>query len=268
MSTSFFVFIGVQKHVFVCVDKNTNNHLQENYCKAPRPTAQLPTTCQLTACPPRLLSVLFFFFVPHSHAQPKWICINNLLCCRWDAGNFGACSASCGGGVRVRPVRCVQKHQSDLVTVPESECSSDTAPHSAEKCNLHHCPARYVLQYYMCSLDGLELNNYWTCISSNDHRGFVVLYSAASKWVLSGKPLLFARRWRVSEPGNCSAVCGPGEAKRDVSCVRQEDGQDNEVDQSLCSKWIKPADFVPCVVDVCPVGWESEGEVKWKKTLQ
>ncbi|XP_013862616.1 A disintegrin and metalloproteinase with thrombospondin motifs 13 isoform X2 [Austrofundulus limnaeus] len=170
---------GVQKHVFVCVDKNTNSHLQEHHCKAPRPTAPLHTTCQLTACPPR-----------------------------WDAGNFGACSTSCGGGVRVRPVRCVQKHRSDLVTVPESECSSDTAPHSAEQCNLHHCPAR----------------------------------------------------WRVSEPGNCSAVCGPGEAKRDVSCVRQEDGQDNEVDQSLCSKWIKPDDFVPCVVDVCPVGWESKGE--------
>uniref|UniRef100_A0A671UKK2 ADAM metallopeptidase with thrombospondin type 1 motif, 13 n=1 Tax=Sparus aurata TaxID=8175 RepID=A0A671UKK2_SPAAU len=43
-------------------------------------------------------------------------------------------------------------------------------------------------------------------------------------------------RWRVSEPGECSAVCGPGEAKRGVSCVRPEDGQDVEVDQSLCSK--------------------------------
>lgn len=69
-------------------------------------------------------------------------------------------------------------------------------------------------------------------------------------------------RWRVSEPGECSAVCGPGEANRVVTCVRPEDGQDVEVDQSFCSKQIKPPDSVPCVVDVCPIGWESKGEVK------
>lgn len=68
----------------------------------------------------------------------------------------------------------------------------------------------------------------------------------------------------MSEPGECSAVCGLGEAKRTVSCVRPEDGQDVEVDQSLCSKLIKPLDSLPCVVDVCPIGWESKGEVKQK----
>lgn len=57
-------------------------------------------------------------------------------------------------------------------------------------------------------------------------------------------------------------MCGPGEAKRVVSCVRPEDGQDVEIDQSFCSKQIKPQDSVHCVVDVCPIGWESKGEVK------
>uniref|UniRef100_A0A3Q0SRL3 ADAM metallopeptidase with thrombospondin type 1 motif, 13 n=1 Tax=Amphilophus citrinellus TaxID=61819 RepID=A0A3Q0SRL3_AMPCI len=69
-------------------------------------------------------------------------------------------------------------------------------------------------------------------------------------------------RWHVSEPGDCSAICGPGEAKRIISCVRPEDGVIVEVDQSLCSKLIKPPDSVPCVVDVCPIGWESERKVK------
>ena len=55
---------------------------------------------------------------------------------------FGPCSASCGGGERVRPVRCVQDHVADVVKVPDSECSSDTAPNTVEKCNLQHCPAR------------------------------------------------------------------------------------------------------------------------------
>nr|XP_015827622.2 A disintegrin and metalloproteinase with thrombospondin motifs 13 [Nothobranchius furzeri] len=170
---------GVQKNVHVCVDKGNKIHLQQHHCKDPPPNTPLHTICHLTACPPR-----------------------------WDAGSFGACSASCGGGVRLRLVRCVQKQGSELVIVQDSECSSDAAPHSAEKCNMQHCPAR----------------------------------------------------WSVSEPGNCSAVCGPGEAKRVVSCVRQEDGQEVEVDQTFCLKQIKPLDLVLCVIDVCPIGWESKRE--------
>uniref|UniRef100_A0A3B4VK75 ADAM metallopeptidase with thrombospondin type 1 motif, 13 n=1 Tax=Seriola dumerili TaxID=41447 RepID=A0A3B4VK75_SERDU len=173
--------LGIQKHVYVCADEDTNSHLEEHNCETPLPPAPLHTTCQLSSCPPR-----------------------------WDTGTFGPCSASCGGGERVRPVRCVQKHGADEVNVPDSECPPDTAPNAVEKCNLQHCPAR----------------------------------------------------WHVSEPGECSAVCGPGEAKRVVSCVRPEAGQDVEVDQSFCSKQIKPPDSVPCVVDVCPIGWESKGEVK------
>ncbi|MED6286602.1 hypothetical protein CHARACLAT_007748 [Characodon lateralis] len=69
-------------------------------------------------------------------------------------------------------------------------------------------------------------------------------------------------RWSVSEPANCSAVCGPGEAKRNVSCIRQEDGLDVLVDQSFCLNQIKPPDSLPCLVNVCPIGWESEAEVQ------
>lgn len=58
-------------------------------------------------------------------------------------GTFGPCSASCGGGERVRPVTCVQKQGDVEVEVPHSECPPDAAPNTAEKCNLQHCPARY-----------------------------------------------------------------------------------------------------------------------------
>ncbi|CAN9513477.1 unnamed protein product [Ophioblennius macclurei] len=173
---------GVQKHLYVCVDKDTNNHLDEQACKTPRPAEASHTPCQLSPCPPR-----------------------------WEVGAFGPCSASCGGGEKVRPARCVQHRAAaddSLVLVPDSECPVHTAPHTVEKCNVQHCPAR----------------------------------------------------WRVSEPGDCSAVCGPGESKRSVTCVRPENGEDVEVDQSFCSGEIRPLDSVPCVVDVCPIGWESTGE--------
>ncbi|XP_060893643.1 A disintegrin and metalloproteinase with thrombospondin motifs 13 [Labrus mixtus] len=170
---------GIQKHVYVCVGEDTNKQLEEQNCESPSPPPPPHTTCQLSPCPPR-----------------------------WETRMFGPCSASCGGGERVRPVRCVQRDGADVLTVPASECATDAAPNTVEKCNRQHCPAR----------------------------------------------------WHVSEPGECLAVCGPGEAKRIVSCVRPEDGHDVEVDQSFCSKLIKPLDSVPCVVDVCPIGWESTGE--------
>lgn len=69
-------------------------------------------------------------------------------------------------------------------------------------------------------------------------------------------------RWHLSEPGECSAICGPGEAKHVVSCVRAENGQDVQVDEAFCQKQSRPTDSVPCVVDVCPIGWEKKGEVK------
>lgn len=63
---------------------------------------------------------------------------------RWDTGLFGPCSTSCGGGERKRVVRCVQTLGSAEVELPNSDCAADAAPESAEKCNLQHCPARYV----------------------------------------------------------------------------------------------------------------------------
>ncbi|XP_051923960.1 A disintegrin and metalloproteinase with thrombospondin motifs 13 isoform X1 [Hippocampus zosterae] len=171
--------LGIQKHQYACVDKDTKTHLEGHHCSASSPSLPPHTSCQLPACPPR-----------------------------WITGNFGSCSSSCGRGERIRSVTCVQKHGADVVRVRDSDCPADSAPNAVEKCNLPLCPAR----------------------------------------------------WHVSEAGNCSAVCGPGEMKQNVSCVRQEDGQEVEVDERFCSNKIRPAESVPCVVDVCPIGWDVTRE--------
>ncbi|CAL8247536.1 unnamed protein product [Merluccius merluccius] len=171
---------GMQKHIYVCVNESTKEHLEDHHCDPLPSSAPLYTPCQLPACPPR-----------------------------WETGEFGPCSVSCGAGKRLRPVRCVQTQGVNVTDVPSVDCLSESAPHPVEACNLQHCPAR----------------------------------------------------WHVSEPGGCSAVCGPGEAKRNVSCVRPEDGQEVAVDHSFCPQQAKPYDFLPCVVDVCPVGWAREREV-------
>lgn len=73
--------------------------------------------------------------------------MNNLLFYRWETGTFGPCSSSCGGGERVRPVRCVQKYRVNVVKVPDSECLPDSAPNAVEKCNPQFCPARYKILF-------------------------------------------------------------------------------------------------------------------------
>ncbi|XP_010894007.3 A disintegrin and metalloproteinase with thrombospondin motifs 13 [Esox lucius] len=170
---------GIQKPVYVCVDEGTKEHLEDLYCDSvPSPLPQ-QAACHLSACPPS-----------------------------WETGEFGPCSASCGGGEALRPVRCVQRQGAGIQQVPASQCSKDSAPQSVDRCNLQPCPTR----------------------------------------------------WTASELGVCSAVCGPGEAKRVVTCVRSEGGRDVAVDHSLCSGLFKPPVSVACVVDVCPIGWESNRE--------
>ncbi|XP_041956256.1 A disintegrin and metalloproteinase with thrombospondin motifs 13 isoform X4 [Alosa sapidissima] len=165
---------GHQQVASVCVDQATLEHLDQVFCP---PSGSMPTLqreCSMPPCP-----------------------------ARWEVGEFGPCSASCGGGEQVRAVRCVQSQ----AEVPASLCPQDPVPATVGMCATQPCPAR----------------------------------------------------WRVSDPGVCSAVCGPGEARRNVSCVRVQRGQETEVDGSMCAE-PRPLDSVPCVVDVCPIGWETMGK--------
>ncbi|KAL0979470.1 hypothetical protein UPYG_G00185490 [Umbra pygmaea] len=170
---------GIQTSVYVCKNEDTNEDLEEMYCDSSARILPQQTTCHLPGCP-----------------------------ASWEIGQFGPCSASCGGGEKLRTVRCVQRQGTDILQVPASQCFQDSVPPSVEGCNLQLCPAR----------------------------------------------------WNASEAGECSAVCGPGEAQRVVRCVRSEGVHDVEVDHSLCSGLFKPPVFVSCVADVCPIEWESKIE--------
>nr|XP_012637448.1 A disintegrin and metalloproteinase with thrombospondin motifs 13 isoform X3 [Microcebus murinus] len=62
----------------------------------------------------------------------------------WVAGASGPCSASCGGGLRERPLRCVEAQGGLLRTLPPARCAAvalQPAP-EVEPCNSQPCPAR------------------------------------------------------------------------------------------------------------------------------
>lgn len=173
---------GVQKHIYVCVGEDTNNHLEEHNCESAPPPTPPHTTCQLSACPPRWGSHCTFSVDWHAHsAQFNWEHMNNLLSYRWETGMFGPCSASCGGGERVRPVRCVQRNGADVVKVPDSECGADEAPNAVEKCNLPHCPARWKL---IAMISQLRLVRFSFCffLTETEKNHFFLLWAILKTW--------------------------------------------------------------------------------------
>ncbi|XP_062855351.1 A disintegrin and metalloproteinase with thrombospondin motifs 13 [Trichomycterus rosablanca] len=176
------------------------------------------------------------------------------------------CSVTCSSGIQ----RVIQKC-TDINTKEHLEdqlCGSvPQKPAILQPCHRPDCPPRWVLwEFGPCSAPcgvGQRLRSV-TCMQKQGKETVVLADFECSE---STKPStketcntqLCPARWQVSEPGDCSAVCGPGEAHRTVSCIRSHHGADSEVDESLCSQ-PKPSEHVPCVVDVCPIGWEKHGE--------
>lgn len=67
----------------------------------------------------------------------------------------------------------------------------------------------------------------------------------------------------MSQRDECSAVCGTGVAQQNLTCVQFRDGLETVVDDSLCPAEEKPLSLVPCVVNVCPLGWDKVSLLAW-----
>ncbi|XP_051492754.1 A disintegrin and metalloproteinase with thrombospondin motifs 13 isoform X2 [Apus apus] len=80
------------------------------------------------------------------------------------------------------------------------------------------------------------------------------------------QPCLY--RWKMSQIDECSAACGTGVAQQNLTCVQFHDGLETVVDDSLCPAEEKPLSTVPCVVNVCPLGWEKEEDANLLQTSE
>ena len=172
---------------------------------------------------------------------------------QWIAGDWGACSAPCGGGTQSRTVNCVDENGN---IVAGSLCDPNTKPSISQLCNVDSCHTYHWLagDWGSCSATcgGGTQSRTVSCLDEN---GNIVAGSLCDP---NTKPATSQScntdpcptyHWLAGDWGSCSATCGGGTQARTVSCL---DENGNIVAGSLCDPNTKPATSQSCNTDPCP----------------
>lgn len=129
---------------------------------------------------------------------------------KWIAEEWGACSRSCGKGIRERRVVCANKMDDIKTRVADGSCQQPKLP-TTEHCNVHACP-----QWKAFGWSGVRERNIQSRIL----------------WYLILISLVF----------QCSVSCGKGIRVRNVECVLGKDGELS----AHCDPHTKPVAMQSC----------------------
>ncbi|KAM6943559.1 A disintegrin and metalloproteinase with thrombospondin motifs 7 [Xenentodon cancila] len=156
----------------------------------------------------------------------------------WVAGNWSACSTSCGLGAIWRTLTCS--------TGSDSDCDPAKRPAPARRCYLRPCSIWKVGEWSKCSKNcegGTKIREI-QCFDLRDQRSLRPFHCRAmsarpqKQMPCNAQPCL---TWYTSSWGQCSEVCGGGEQQRIVTCP-EEDG---------CSKELQPSSIQSCNSQPC-----------------
>ncbi|XP_023290468.1 thrombospondin type-1 domain-containing protein 4 isoform X2 [Orussus abietinus] len=141
---------GYQTKRYICVREHTQMQVPEKRCHALEKPKLVQLRCNVRPCPPK-----------------------------WRSGPWSECSASCGKGVRVRELECVQEVNPMLtMRVPDGACMDLKTLPVSESCETSSCEDRSRMTH------------------------------AAP-----------APYWDVGTWSQCSTTCGPGRRTRQVTCI-------------------------------------------------
>ncbi|XP_069914782.1 A disintegrin and metalloproteinase with thrombospondin motifs 13 isoform X3 [Oryctolagus cuniculus] len=247
---------GLRWVTYSCLDQAQNQWVETARCRGSLRPPAWPEPCIPEPCPPY-----------------------------WAAGDFGPCSVSCGGGLRVRPVRCVEEAPGGrLRTLPPARCRAGAQqPAAVEPCSPQPCPSSGEV-----SGSGLALENV-TCAQGAD--GLQVPVTAGPCSTAEQLPplepcvgmacppgwgLLDTKSLREEAPpplgtaspgtraapvwtpvaGPCSVSCGRGLMELRFWCV--DAVLRTPVQEELCDSASKPRDQRGvCQAAPCPARWDA-----------
>ncbi|XP_043917142.1 ADAMTS-like protein 1 [Protopterus annectens] len=225
---------GIQEAVAVCLNKQTQETVDESLCMSSRRPPQLLKACRLEPCPPR-----------------------------WEHGNWSACSATCGVGLQTRDVFCfhlLSRETNETVILGDKNCHRPK-PVVVQACNRFDCPpAWYPMEWQECSQTcgkGMQSREV-LCKQRMSDGSFLELpetFCPASRPVIQqvcGHKDCPAE-WTPSNWSQCSVSCGEGTQSRIVICKKMlQDGIYITVNSSQCSSVPDPQLVKPCSLPSCP----------------
>ncbi|NXN01937.1 PPN protein, partial [Sylvia borin] len=177
---------------------------------------------------------------------------------RWKTGEWGSCSASCGGGTQTRSVYCVALDgQSWQGVVEDAQCMAFAQqPRRSQPCNLRPCAAWSTGPWSECSAscgEGVQTRTV-TCRTQQGSQAqdFACLMEPKP---LATQPCLKENciqeiGWHIGDWGLCSKSCDSGVRTRQVICA---DGDSKLYSPETCKaiQPQKPATLGSCNTQPC-----------------
>ncbi|NXF42513.1 PPN protein, partial [Oceanites oceanicus] len=177
---------------------------------------------------------------------------------RWKTGEWGSCSATCGGGTQTRSVYCVAfDGQSSQGVVNNAECMAFAQqPRSSQPCNMRQCASWSTGPWSECSAscgEGVQTRTV-TCrtqqgAQAQDFACLMEPKPSATQPCLK-ENCIQEIGWHVGDWGLCSKSCNSGIRTRQVICA---DGDSKFYSPETCKviQPQKPATLGSCNMQPC-----------------
>ncbi|KFR02516.1 A disintegrin and metalloproteinase with thrombospondin motifs 7, partial [Nipponia nippon] len=166
-------------------------------------------------------------------------------CSSWRVGNWSKCSRSCGGGLKVRDVHCIDTRDQRLLRPFHCQAVLYKPP-AQLPCQSAPCLDWYTSSWRECSesCGGGEQERLVTCPELG--RCEEALRPNATR-PCNTHP---CTTWVVGSWGECTAPCGGGIQRRQVKCINTKTGLAEE-DSSLCDHEPWPESTQKCNPQDC-----------------
>lgn len=288
---------GIEETIVVCVKENSQVVVTDENCEHTQKPGPKTVSCNLTPCPAE------WFTGPWSECsttcgpgtqtrqvtcQQRISPVLNLTvsaeacrgqvrnqtnrtcslqpCFFWKVANWSQCSSTCGKGMRVRAVTCmnIEGHPAE-----ESMCQ-EIKPIKEELCDMGSCATGWFFTDWpqKCPVEcgeGIMRRNLHCAADNNT----TLPDERCSKFP---RPRLENRckvdvpcggKWFLGLWSKCNATCGEGMKNRDVVCIKQLSGSVlMVVDENNCAMEEKPETVLPCQREPCPPQWYM---MNWSK---